>query len=124
MMKTVMKIGMAVIVMGLFANFCSGGHPDKSADIPALIQNGALVVDVRTPGEFAGGHIEAAVNIPYDVIGRKIGSYATDKDRTIILYCRSGARASAAEKSLIQAGYTQVVNAVSLRKMHKILAPK
>ncbi|MBL7017040.1 MAG: rhodanese-like domain-containing protein [Kiritimatiellales bacterium] len=88
------------------------------------MQNGALVVDVRTPGEFAGGHIEDAVNIPYDVIGREIGSYAPDKDRAIILYCRSGPRAAVAKKSLIRAGYTQVINATSLRKMRKILASK
>ena len=123
-MRMAMKIGLAVIVMGFFANFFSGGHPDQSVDIPALIQNGALVVDVRTPGEFSGGHIEDAVNIPYDLISRDIGSYAPDKDRAIILYCRSGPRASAAKKSLIRAGYTQVINASSFRKMRKILAPK
>jgi len=115
-----MKIGMVVAIMGLL-NFIFGGNADKGVDIPALIQEGALVVDVRSPGEFSGGHIEGAVNIPYDVISREIEKHASEKDRPIILYCHSGARASAAKKSLVQMGYAQVVNAASLRNMRKIL---
>jgi phage shock protein E len=80
-----------------------------------------LVIDVRSQGEFSGDHIDGAVNIPYDLISHEIGKYASDKDQTIILYCHSGARAAAAAKSLIQAGYTRIVNAATLRKMRKIL---
>lgn len=120
-MKTIMKIGMAVIVMGIFANFISGGNSEQEADLPALIQGGALIVDVRTASEFAARHIENAVNIPYDVISRDIGSYAPDKDRTLILYCHSGARAAAAQKSLMQLGYTHIVNARTLRAMLRAL---
>lgn len=119
-MKTTVKIGLVVAIMG-FLSFIFGGNADKNVDISALIQGGALVVDVRSPGEFSGGHIEGAVNIPYDVISREIAKHGADKDRAIILYCHSGARASAAKKALLQMGYAQVVNAASLRNMRKIL---
>lgn len=119
-MKAIVKIGMAVLIMGLL-NFIFGGHADKNVDISALVQGGALVVDVRTSGEFSGGHIEGAVNIPHDRISREIEQQTVDKDRAIILYCHSGARASAAKKSLVQMGYTHVVNAASLRNMRNVL---
>ena len=115
-----MKIGLAVVMIGLL-NFIFGGHADQGVDIPGLIQAGALVIDVRSPGEFSGGHIEGAINIPYDVISLEIGKHASEKDRPIILYCRSGSRASAAKKSLVRMGYAQVVNAASLRNMRRIL---
>jgi len=110
------------VIMGLLS-FIFGGNADKGVDIPALIQEGALVVDVRSPGEFSGGHIDGAVNIPYNVIAREIKKHTFKKDRPIILYCHSGMRASAAKRSLVQMGYTQVVNASTLRKMRKILEP-
>lgn len=123
MMNKRFKIGLAGVTMGLIANCLFGGSADKGADIPVLVQGGALVVDVRTPGEFSGGHIENAVNIPYDNIIREIDRYVEDKDHSIVLYCRSGARAAVAKKSLIQAGYSSVVNAATLRNMRKLLKP-
>lgn len=108
-------------MMGFFASFLFGDGLDNEADIPALIRGGALVIDVRSPGEFSGGHIEGAVNIPYDVISSEIGKLLRNKDKAVVLYCHSGARAAAAKKSLVQAGYTHVVNAFTLRHMRKIL---
>jgi phage shock protein E len=67
-----------------------------------------LIIDVRTAGEFSGGSIKSAINIPYDEIAGKIGRIETGKTRPIIVYCRSGGRAAAAKKSLEQIGYTQV----------------
>lgn len=105
--------------MGILANLLFGGSADKEADIPALIKAGALVVDVRTANEFSGGHIEGAINIPYDVIDRKLGDHA--KDKLIIVYCHSGARSASAKRALKQAGYTNVINGGSLHRMRKLL---
>lgn len=71
----------------------------------ALVENGARLVDVRSPEEFAGGHIKGAENVPVDTIG------AVDmgpKDRDIVVYCHSGRRAARAAEALRQRGYTKV----------------
>lgn len=107
--------------MGILGNLLFRGGADKGADIPSLIQNGALVIDTRTAGEFAGGHIDGAVNIPYDAMGNLIASHETDKSRPIIVYCHSGARSAAAKASLEKAGYTHVVNGGGLHHMQQAL---
>ena len=75
-----------------------------------LVDNGAIVVDVRTETEYNTKHIQGAINIPYD----KISSIDAAKDKEIILYCRSGSRAETAAKELISLGYTKVYNLGSL----------
>ncbi|MDH3982380.1 MAG: rhodanese-like domain-containing protein [Kiritimatiellaceae bacterium] len=121
-MKTIAKLGLAVVVMGMLANLLFGGGGDKDADIPELIKTGALVVDTRTSGEYAGGHIEEAINIPYDEISREIYKHTKDQSKWIIVYCHSGARSGAAKKSLVSAGYTNVVNGGSFGRMKQLLA--
>lgn len=113
------KIGLAALVIALLSKLLIGGAPDRNVDIAALIESGALVIDVRTPGEFSGAHVEGAVNIPHTIIAGELEHQA--KDRPIILYCRSGARAASAKHTLENAGFTHVVNAGSLHRMHKLL---
>lgn len=108
------------MIFRLLTNLFSCNGADK-IDLPALVSNGALVIDVRTPGEFASGAIEGAINIPYDQIAGRIGGVEPDTNRVIIVYCRSGARSDAAMKSLEQIGYTQVVNAGGFSKFWEIL---
>jgi len=120
-MKTIVKIGLIAVVAWFFIKFFLGGRADRGVDVSALIQGGALVVDVRTPGEFSREHISGAINISYNAITQKIARHTLDKGQPVILYCHSGARASAAKKSLIRAGYTNVVNAATLHNMRKIL---
>lgn len=120
-MKTILKIGMVVITMGILANLLFGGGADNDADIPTLIKNGALVIDVRTAGEFSGGHIEGAINISHNVISRDIAQHEKNKANTVIVYCHSGARSGSAKRVLTSAGYTSVINGGSLHRMRKIL---
>lgn len=67
-------------------------------------------IDVRTPEEYAEGHIEGAVNIPYEQIGTRITEVAKSKDEPINLYCKSGRRAGIALAELEKLGYTNTVN--------------
>lgn len=80
----------------------------------ALFASQAFWIDVRTPEEYAAGHVTAAVNIPYDEISGRIGEVTRDKDAEIYLYCRTGHRAGIAKETLQQAGYTHVDNLGSL----------
>jgi len=67
-------------------------------------------LDVRTPGEFNAGHLEAAINVPHGEVVDQISSLVEDKNAEIYLYCRSGNRAGIAKRALESEGYTNVTN--------------
>ena len=79
-----------------------------------LIEGGALVVDVRTPEEFEGGHLDRATNVPIQDFAERIAEVdklvGGDKAKPVVVYCGSGGRASKAKAQLEKAGYTNVVN--------------
>ncbi|MBD5404808.1 MAG: rhodanese-like domain-containing protein [Treponema sp.] len=67
-----------------------------------------IILDVRTPEEFASGHIKDAINIPNETIFDKEPTELTDKSQLILLYCRSGRRSKEAAKKLAKIGYTNI----------------
>jgi rhodanese-related sulfurtransferase len=69
-----------------------------------LVAEGALLLDVRTPAEFASGHVDGALNIPVQELGARV-SEVGPKDRAVVVYCRSGGRSCAAAGLLKNAGY-------------------
>lgn len=73
-----------------------------------------VIIDVRSAGEFASGHIPRAKNIPVGVIGQRISSVVPNKATPIYLYCLSGGRAGTAGDVLLGLGYRQVYNAGSV----------
>ena len=78
-------------------------------DYGQLVKDGAVILDVRTKGEYAGGHIKNAINIPLDQLGSGLAKLK-DKNRTIICCCASGARSGSATSMLKSRGYTNVYN--------------
>ena len=83
-----------------------------------------VLIDVRTPQEYAQGHIDGAINIDHAVIGQDIGKAKVGKDDTVILYCRSGRRSEIALDTLRKMGYTKVQNYGSMEEAAKRLRPK
>lgn len=79
-----------------------------SNDLKSIIAEGAFLVDVRTPGEFADGHVKGSVNIPLDTVPAQISKFRNKKN--IIVFCRSGARSGQAKNILQQNGIQNVVN--------------
>ena len=71
-----------------------------------LINDGAIILDVRTVEEFNREHIPNAINIPLD----DIDSVDFDKDSTLIVYCQSGMRSLEAVNTLADLGYTSLYN--------------
>lgn len=69
-----------------------------------------VVIDVRTPQEFRGGHIEGALNLPHDTIAQSIAKAKVNKDDRVILYCRSGRRSGEALGTLKSLGFSNVEN--------------
>lgn len=70
----------------------------------------AVVVDVRTPGEFGAGHIEGAVNIDYEHDSFASEIEKLDKNKTYLVYCQTGRRSAEAAKMMSEAGFTDVSN--------------
>ena len=68
-----------------------------------------IILDVRTPEEFADKHIPGAVNIPNETIGTEEIPELPDKDQLILVYCRSGNRSKQASEKLAALGYTNIV---------------
>ena len=66
------------------------------------------IVDVRTPGEYAEGHIPGALNIPNESIGKEAPAGLPQKDQLIFIYCRSGNRSKQAAGKLSDLGYTNI----------------
>lgn len=93
-------------MFGIFKNLFSGS--DTTA-MDNLIKNGAFLVDVRSPGEFADGHVKGSVNIPLDQIKNQLAQFK-GKENTVV-FCRSGNRSSQAKAILEQNGFTNVTNA-------------
>lgn len=75
----------------------------EKTDFKALLQKGAMVIDVRTPDEFRSGHVAGSVNIPLDIVGGKLQEIKS-KNKPVITVCRSGARSASAADMMKKAG--------------------
>ena len=86
-------------------------RPVDPAETQRLVDDGAEVIDVRTPEEFATGHLAGAENIDVQAANFHERVDGLDRDGTYVLYCRSGARAGAAGEMMLEMGFTDVANA-------------
>ncbi len=84
----------------------------NTGEVKSALQNGAVVIDVRTPQEFANGHYNRARNIPLDSIGKNIQAIK-NLNKPIIVCCASGMRSSKAKAILSKSGITEVHDAGS-----------
>ena len=73
-------------------------------------EHSPIWIDVRTPAEYASGHVEGALNIEFQLIADKIAGVTENKSADIRLYCRSGRRSGVAKESLAKLGYSNVSN--------------
>ncbi len=83
--------------------------------IPALLAEGAQIVDVRSPQEFAGGHAPGSMNIPLQELEQK--AKTLDPGRWVIVCCGSGTRSAMAARRLRGLGFSQVLNAGTWRNL-------
>lgn len=87
-------------MLQFFSNLFSGG---TQVNFKELVANGAVIIDVRTPMEYSGGHIKQSINIPLDQIGRKIADIKK-MNKPVITCCKSGGRSGMAKSQLAEAG--------------------
>lgn len=95
-----------MLVLLLLASACAtiSGREGR-----ALVEAGALLLDVRSPEEFAAGHLEGALNIPVGELEARLAEVGA-KERPVVVYCRSGARSSRARSLLLEKGWQRVEN--------------
>jgi len=76
----------------------------------ALQSQGALMIDVREPSEYAQGHAPGTQLIPLGQLQQRLSELVAHKDKPVVLICRSGNRSSQAQEILARAGFTQAIN--------------
>lgn len=85
---------------------------ETAIDLSELIKGSAFLVDVRSPGEFASGHLKGSVNIPLNMIKSNLQKFKGKKN--IIVFCRSGNRSNQAKSILDANGISGVINGGSI----------
>ena len=77
-------------------------------DLGEVMARGGVIVDVRTTGEYAAGHLKGSINIPLSELGNQI--YKLNKSKPVITCCASGMRSSSAKSMLQSSGFSEVHN--------------
>ena len=90
-------------------------------DALAHLRNGALVIDVRGPGEFSSGHLANAINLPLGEIETALPRRIKDKNQVLLLHCHSGMRSGMAKKKLRNLGYANAFNLGPYSRAAKIV---
>jgi len=90
-------------------------------DLSELVKQGAIILDVRTKGEYASGHIRGSVNIPVEQLSKNLNKLK-DKKRPVITCCASGMRSYSAKGILTSNGYSNVYNGGSWNSLNNKLS--
>ena len=96
-----------------------GGDPEAARKAWPMIENGVLVIDVRSEEEFSEDHLEGALNIEWDKTDALATAIGDDKQRQVVFYCRTGNRVGKAIKALEALGYTNIYNATGLEALEE-----
>lgn len=109
---------MLLISLSLFGMTACNGENVKSSTYEQITaeqaktimdtENDYVIIDARTEEEFAEGHVENAILIPEYEIAERAEKELPDKERLILVYCRSGRRSKIASEELVKLGYTNV----------------
>ena len=95
-------------------------RPTSSLDVKAMLDRKAQIVDVRTRAEYSSASHPKAINIPLDQLEARIKEL--DRNRPILVCCASGSRSASGVSILKKAGFTEVANLGSWRRIHGLLA--
>jgi len=107
LIRAAMIIGLLHGASGLMG--CSGGDASegasesRSARAHRMVEDGATLLDVRTPAEFEGGHVEGAMNVPLQSLTSRMNE--VPDDQPVVVYCLSGGRSASAARALESRGY-------------------
>lgn len=102
----ILAVAAVAVVIGLTLPPASVNAKIGNDELTKLKGEGALIVDVRTPGEYASGHIPDAINVPVDTIQEVSAGW--DKKKAVVVYCATGARSANAAAYLAAQGFKKV----------------
>lgn len=117
MKKTLFGLSSLVLSLGITGCFIYGIAGKEV--IRQKISAGALVVDVRTPEEFARGHYKGSINIPLKELPQRLNEFGP-KNAPLVVYCRTGNRSGKAKSILLQNGFSDVTNGGGFRNMQEL----
>lgn len=120
-MRMRMLAALAFAVLGCVSTDLRATEPAPASSAALISQSELLtrlkakdadlvVLDVRTPQEFAAGHVPGARNVSHDQLPARLAELSPLKDKQIVLYCRSGRRTAIAEAALRDAGFTKLLH--------------
>ena len=113
---------LALVLSGLLGVFSVQAQEiDRHAALAALQQPDSLLIDVRSADEFAAGALPGAIRIGHADIAAHTSSLGADKNRPLVLYCRSGRRSALAQQRLEALGYRHVINAGAYDELRPLL---
>lgn len=121
-MRKLRRLVVPAVSIALIAGACSGEESSATPDTvviaaPTTAEKGMLVLlDVRTPDEFAAGHLQGAVNIDIEDASFADKIAELDKNGHYVVYCRSGRRSAVAVQALKDAGFTDVTDAGAMEE--------
>ncbi len=104
------------MILDFLKKLLGGGASEK---IKELYDNGAIIVDVRTPSEFSMGHIKNSTNIPLHELSKSLGKLKK-QDKVVITCCQSGRRSGMAAQQMKAAGI-QAVNGGGWASLRRII---
>jgi phage shock protein E len=108
MIKALLTALAALISTAAFAGDVPGMSDEALLARMASGDKATVVLDVRTPKEFAEGHVPGAINISHDQLEGRLSELDDDRDRDVVVYCRSGHRAGIALDMLEKAGFKRL----------------
>jgi rhodanese-related sulfurtransferase len=100
-----------LISLVVFAVACSAAPTEVmiiSPDDLLSEPDSTLILDVRTPAEFASGHVPKAINIPHDQLAARLTEIDDFREAPVVVYCEHGGRAGKAESLLADAGFSKI----------------
>jgi phage shock protein E len=103
-------------MFGIFKNMFA---PTDNSNLKQTLNNGAFLVDVRTPAEFSAGSVKGAVNIPLDKVQSQLSKFKGKK--SIVVFCRSGSRSSQAKSILESNGFQNVINGGTWQNVNSVV---
>lgn len=107
-------IVLAALIVGMFG--INAAMASKRSDVAwQALKDGAILIDVRTVQEFKAGHLDDAVNMPLSSLNKLANPL--DRGKTVVVYCRTGSRASHAKRQLYDMGFVEVYNGGGLEEM-------
>lgn len=103
------------VFLVLIASLACGSAPEEVREISPqeLLSNPpaqVLILDARTPTEYAAGHVPGAMNVPHDQLADRLTELEGGSGRPVVVYCRSGKRAAIASSVLLEAGFSDVLH--------------